>query len=472
MQKSNDTNSIISALLEARESRWNTKLSLVKYGWHLVSLQLNVPGYPKSSECSEQFMRLIENEFERYLICRAIGKYKKEKKKAKDAAGEWIAFLVPEANMGAQELKDLTEAFEESHEYGRLIDLDVLDSKGKAISSGKAKRCFICDESAAFCRNSRTHTIEEVRKNMFHKMETYNELCYDAELVSSVSKYALKAMMYEVALSPKPGLVCRASQGCHTDMDYRTFMDSMVAISPFFQDIAQLAIEHKGNDLSNVLPDIREIGLLMEAAMTKATFGVNTHKGAIFLLAISVFAAIRVIKKKKGVFKSNLFSSVVQQITRGVIQRELCSLKESSSLSHGEVCFMKYGLQGAGARGEAEQGFPTVMHHALPFMKEHFNDQFNKLTDKELANQLIPLLLKIIANNNDTNVLFRHDKTILETLKQKATMAMEAFQRGETSIYTELVAWCNENKISPGGSADLLAISLFVHFCQTDTTVL
>lgn len=454
---------IISALLEARENRWHTKLSLVKYGWHLISLQLNVPGYPKSNECSEQFMHLVEQEFERFLICRAIGKYKKEKKKAKDAAGEWLVYLIPEANMDAQELKDLTEAFEESHPYGRLIDLDVLDSKAQVISSGKAKKCFLCDESATSCRKAGKHTIDEVRNDMFQNMKAYNELCYNDNLVDTVSKYALKAMMYEVALSPKPGLVCHSSQGCHSDMDYRTFMDSMVDISPYFRDVANLAIEHKGNDLSGVLPMIREVGLKMEASMYKSTFGVNTHKGAIFLLAISVFASIRVIKKKK-VFKASLFSSMIQQITRGMIQQELCSLKESSSLTHGEICFMKYGLQGAGARGEAEQGFPTVMHHALPFMKEHFSAEFDKLSYNELADQLIPLLLKIIVNNNDTNVLFRHDKVVQEELKKKANEALEEYMNSNRDPYLRLVEWCNQMKISPGGSADLLAVSLFIQF--------
>lgn len=459
-------NSIVSSLLKAREERWQNKLALAKHGWHIVSLQLNIPGYPKSDESTEQFIKLIDQQFVRFLNAHAPSKYKGEKKSFIDKAGECIYYLIPAKGIISQELKDLTERFEERHQLGRIIDLDVLDSKGKAISSGKAKACFMCDQPAYVCRKNNNHAIEHVRKFMLDAIKVYLEGERLNNCIERLSTLVIKALLYEVSLSPKPGLVCRNSAGAHTDMDFLSFVNSTSALAPYFNQIGQLAAYYKGNNLIECLPQIREIGLKMEDVMFEATDNVNTHKGAIFLMAISMFSAVRVLMKKKK-FKTSLFSSMIQQLTRGMIQRELCSIEEGVKMTHGEACFMQYGLQGAGARGEAEQGLPTVMHHALPFVKE-LQISLESLKDKDMFFTLAPVLLKIMSINNDTNVLFRHGKDVLEELKAKSALALEQIKEKNTEPYTQLVQWCNSNKISPGGSADLLSVTLFLQFCQTD----
>ncbi len=466
MQNTIKTNHIVSSLLKAREERWQTKLALSRHGWHVVSLQLNLAGYPKTNDETEKFMKLIDGQFVKFITAHAPAKYKGEKKAFIDQAGECIIYLVPELGITAKALKDLTEMFEERHELGRIIDLDVMDSKGKPISSGKAKGCFLCDNPAEECRKTSTHTIDQVRNSMLGSINAYLIEVEKQKLINRVASNAVKALLYEVSLSPKPGLVCRASMGAHSDMDFLTFINSVSALSPFFKDIGRLAADFKSNNVALCFPRIREIGLEMEEAMNKATDGVNTHKGAIFLMALSVFSAIRVILKKKS-FKSSMFSSIVQQLTKGMIQRELCDLKEGSKMSHGEACFLQYGLQGAGARGEAEQGFPSIMHHALPFMKEN-NTQLDKIRDIEMFDQLALVLLKIMSVNNDTNVLFRHGKDVLEELKSRSLVAIDALNNNDITPYSKLVEWCNSNKISPGGSADLLSVSVFIQFCLYD----
>lgn len=466
MQKTIQTKQIFSSVLKAREERWQTKLSLSKHGWHLVSLQINLAGYPKTVDETERFMKRIDDQFIKFIHAHAPTKYKGEKKAFVDQAGECIIYLIPEAGIRPQELKDLTELFEERHELGRLIDLDVMDSKGQNISSGKIKGCFICESTAEECRKTNAHNMDHVRTSMLNAIGSY--LCKDenSRLIDRISSYAIKALLYEASLTPKPGLVCRNSVGAHSDMDYLSFINSVSALSPYFKEVARIALEFKSNNVALCLPQIREVGLKMEEAMLRSTDNVNTHKGAIFLMALSVFAAVRVILKKKA-FKPNLFSSVIQQLCRGMIQRELCALREGAKMSHGESCFLKFGLQGAGARGEAEQGFPTVMHHALPFMREH-NINLIQLKDSEMFKQLVPVLLKIISVNNDTNVLYRHDKGLLEDLKLKSKEVLVEVLNGGNEGYYQLVEWCNANKISPGGSADLLSIAMFVSFCQND----
>jgi triphosphoribosyl-dephospho-CoA synthetase len=40
------------------------------------------------------------------------------------------------------------------------------------------------------------------------------------------------------AVTPKPGMVDRANNGAHADMDFFTFIDSVVALLPWFSNCA------------------------------------------------------------------------------------------------------------------------------------------------------------------------------------------------------------------------------------------
>ena len=49
-----------------------------------------------------------------------------------------------------------------------------------------------------------------------------------------VAKLATKALLYEVSISPKAGLVSRLSNGSHKDMDFYTFIDSALSLDNYF----------------------------------------------------------------------------------------------------------------------------------------------------------------------------------------------------------------------------------------------
>jgi len=458
---------IIEQLLLAREKRQELKNTMVSSGCHLVSLQLNIPGIPKTDKLVKNFIQLVDEEFTFFFISHfPITKWV-DKKEISDEAGDAILFLFKASDISSVELKAICENFEGSFPLGRIVDLDVLSADGLPVSSGKAKKCFLCSDTAEICRKSNAHQPEEVRMAMFNSIEQFITAHNNAKLTDKVSQIAINALLHEVALSPKPGLVCRHSSGAHSDMDFTTFINSTSAIAPFFREIGKLAICFEGRDVAKALPLIRQVGLKMEQAMLHATGGVNTHKGAIFLQAITCFAIIRSIKKY-GYLKVNALSSVVMQLSRGMIQRELCAVNENDLLSHGQKCFLQYGLQGAGARGEAEQGLPVVVHHALPLLKELVKKDLSNYTDLALKQLLIPVLLKIMSINNDTNVLYRHDKAVLESLKQKSSMALNNWLQQHEEPYYELVQWCNEKRVSPGGAADLLAVTLTIYNCQTE----
>lgn len=458
---------LVTRLLDAREERQHKKLALVDDGYHLVSLQLNIPGLPKSTSSILSFIQLVDKAFGFFLLSKNPNYKCQTKKTINDVAGDSIIYLFKPEQIESIRLKEITESFEETFELGRIVDLDVLSSEGIPLSSGKAKACFICNNAAEDCRKTNRHTIKEVRKAMLDAIESYLLNYQHEELVNKVTSFAIKGLLHEVVLSPKPGLVCRNFRGAHSDMDFISFVNSISAISPYFAEINRFALAFKRADVAEALPFIRTIGLKMEEAMLKATGNVNTHKGAIFLLALSCFAIIRVVKKL-GFLKLNTFSSVIQQLTRGMVQNELCLVSDEAELTHGQQCFKKYGLQAAGARGEAEQGLPTVLHHALPCLVERLNKPYINYTDTELKDLLVPLLLKIMSVNNDTNILYRHDKKVLESVKRKSREAIEDWDKGNQQAYNKLVQWCNDTRISPGGSADLLALTITLYHCKIE----
>ena len=46
-----------------------------------------------------------------------------------------------------------------------------------------------------------------------------------------VAQQATRSLLYEVSITPKPGLVDRIDSGAHTDMDFFTYLDSSVALT-------------------------------------------------------------------------------------------------------------------------------------------------------------------------------------------------------------------------------------------------
>lgn len=92
-------------------------------------------------------------------------------------------------------------------------------------------------------------------------------------------------MRLELDTTPKPGLVDRQNNGAHKDMDYALMSKSISALRPY---LTRLAVE-SAKDIDPA--KIKEVGIEAEKAMLKATGGVNTHKGALFSIGLSVAAA-------------------------------------------------------------------------------------------------------------------------------------------------------------------------------------
>ncbi|MFH5811159.1 triphosphoribosyl-dephospho-CoA synthase CitG [Companilactobacillus sp. FL22-1] len=266
------------------------------------------------------------------------------------------------------------------------------------------------------------------------------------KLEIKLADIALKSLLYEVDVQPKPGLVDPVDHSTHSDMDVFTFIDSAVALRPYFVQFAEAGEKFRGNDLTKLFQLIRPMGVEAEKMMFLATDGINTHKGAIFSLGILLAAT--------GFDRTDIRNTVTQML-RGLTKNDFDNLESKTHLSNGEKLYLKYGI--TGIRGEAEAGYPVVFEKALPYLKTHFDGDFNS--------SLLDTLMVIIAESDDSNVIKRGGP---KSLKQIQSYAQEILDAGGCSqpkgreLLGTMNAYCNQHNLSLGGSADLLIITIFL----------
>lgn len=448
----------LNKILEARENRASLRINFAGKGYNSLSLSLNIPGYPKSNDLVSSFFKEVLNDLKIYLEANRIQIINKEELKITDEAGDFYITSIPFQRADIEHIKQVTERFEESYKLGRLIDVDIFNVDAQPVSSGKKKLCYYCGKhSAISCMREKRHTYKEIRGKIFADVQMYLEDSKKKRFVRKISMLALKALLYEVSLTPKPGLVDFENSGSHSDMNYFTFLNSSAALSAYFRDFCLLGYNFSGN-YKEILPKIRQIGLQTEKAMFEATGNVNTQKGLIFLFGICLFSISKIYSENIK-FTDAEFRKIVKKITKNIVKNELNS--STNNKTHGEKVFGKFGTIGTGVRYEVENAFPTIFETALPYFNENLNHKIYKNSDK-LQEILQTGLLKIMSQNNDTNILYRSNLETLNFVKKSAKKAVKNIEE-----FKNLCEYCKVKNISPGGSADLLAVSLLIHFAKT-----
>lgn len=270
---------------------------------------------------------------------------------------------------------------------------------------------------------------------------------------------ARQAVLSEVNLTPKPGLVDRNNSGAHKDMGLEEFYRSTEAIAKWFPHFIQFGFTTSQQSSTSILCDIRPLGLACEQEMFNATNGINTHKGSIFSMGL-LLAAIGRLTAQQVKLTPETICHEVALFCRGMVAREL---KQTNSLTTaGQRLYQQFGL--TGARGEAESGFNTVLTISLPAYQAEL-DQHN---DAETA--LHQALLSLMAINDDTNIASRGGITGLHWFKSSAATLLK--NGGSTQPYylnklKQFDQDCIEKNLSPGGSADLLIITQFLAQFET-----
>ncbi|TCW08618.1 triphosphoribosyl-dephospho-CoA synthase [Raoultella sp. BIGb0138] len=271
-----------------------------------------------------------------------------------------------------------------------------------------------------------------------------------------IGEVLLQAILLEVCCSPKPGLITPISTGAHRDMNLQTFLLSSSAIAPCFTLCAGAGFTHR-NPLPLLLKKIRPIGIDYEHRLLTVTQGVNTQRGILFSGSVLASAAGYLHGQNQPVDCISLMHCV-QQLCKGLCKSDFAALKTRAPRTAGELLFTKYGV--TGIRGEAEQGFPTIAQIGYPALIAAFNKRL------PLRHALVDCLLMLMTQCEDTNVLWRTGPQQLAELKLHASEIVHrggiSAPGGEARVH-QLNEWCCQHRISPGGSADLLALSIAVY---------
>ncbi len=272
-----------------------------------------------------------------------------------------------------------------------------------------------------------------------------------------ISRYALQSLLYEVSASPKPGLVDRFNQGAHKDMNFYTFMASSASLVDYFNECVEEGLKFAGLDAREMFKNLRAIGIEAEKAMYQATHGINTQKGLIFSLGVICAAASCCMKENKtDNLDIDVICTKISLMTKGLCSQELGSMTKVKGLTNGERLYKKYGFKGI--RGEVENGFPTVRNHSLPFLK-----QLKSIKKYDLNDMFVQTLLYLVSINEDTNIAARHNKETMAYAQRYARCVLDAggilTQQGKEMVFEMDRNFIKKN-ISPGGSADLLAVTI------------
>ena len=229
---------------------------------------------------------------------------------------------------------------------------------------------------------------------------------------------AERTLRMELDTPMKPGLVGPDSVGAHRDMDYDVMQKGIAAIRPFFPRMA----------LAETPEELRQLGIDAEAAMLAATGGVNTHRGAIFALGLALYR---------------------QPIA------ETAALLDNGSSKRREA-----GIRGA--MQMAKDGYKELFEDWLPYYRAcHFE-----------RSREICTLLRIMATLDDTCVIHRVGYERAKQVKAEAEGLLKEIpgQAGNDEVVMadligHLKGMCERyaaEGISPGGAADMLALTIFM----------
>ena len=273
-------------------------------------------------------------------------------------------------------------------------------------------------------------------------------MCPESTWPYLLGQLAERALRLELDTPMKPGLVCPDSCGAHKDMDYALMLKGISAIRPFFPQMVMAASAD----------ELRQLGIDAEKAMMAATCGVNTHRGAIFCLGLALNAAGREMESPAA---EELMQKRLVEIAQAVFCKQLTDNQFHST-------FM-------GARRIAATGYKELFEDWLPYYralrgKEVFSSAKNNADAPEKTSSPLQTadapekyrqatLLRIMSTLDDTCVVKRVGPERAEAVKGEAASLLENWSEEKLK---DLCARYAQEGISPGGAADMLALTIFI----------
>ena len=403
---------LINNILQAREEKSNIVKQYIN-DYQIITLKANIVGENKNIR--EAYILL--SYFDKFISSYCIKKIVKE-----SYDGPYILYLCDKSKSLKQEMV----LIEEKEELGRFVDIDVYYNNTISLNRNNLRKCYLCEKPTFVCGRERNHTIDELNKYLKNNVLLF--------LKNTIHQLCDEAIMAELNLHPKFGLVTPLTNGSHKDMNYNLMIKAKEAIVPYFIKMFEETY-NSNKSIKEIFENVRNIGIEAEQAMFLKTNGINAYKGLIFALGLvvtSVAIKLSNIKSNKTIF------DCIKQMTLG-ITKEL----ENGSDTYGKIAFKKYEFRGA--RYEAENGFPSVINVLNNY---DLNNDFSKLK----------ALCYLITNIEDT-VLLKRCKSI-----EKYNEVINKFKNLNftNEEINSLNDYCINNNLSFGGAADLLIVSVFI----------
>lgn len=450
----------LEQILLAREARAALQQKLLNtYRCPLVSFTMNIAGPVKTSP-------LIERAFETGLS--ELAKHLPDEKilfchKTMEITGYEAMLSV---DMEAVTLKKICTDIEDAAPLGRLFDMDVLGSDGhkldRDIVKGGPRNCLVCGAPGRSCAARRLHAVSELQAVTHSIMKEHFALA-DSNRIAALAVQSLKD---EVNTTPKPGLVDRRNNGSHVDMNLELFLLSAEALKPYFAECVEIGQECCLLPAYETFPRLRQAGLKAEQTMFLTTGGVNTHKGAIYTLGILCGALGRLWTPEKpfSIPLERPLEECAHIVTPHVkadfeaieaLGRPSASDNSASEITAGERLYLESGL--TGIRGEVAAGLPSVTSIALPIYWKALKDGLNTNDAGAVT------LLHLIARVNDTNLYHRGGTEGAAFAADTARTLLKTAAYPSVKQLEDLDDAFIAKNLSPGGCADLLAVTYFLH---------
>lgn len=339
--------------------------------------------------------------------------------------------------VGTEPTDELTRRYNElmmeSLGKDHVVQIPRLENGGVAVSASRVRRAM------------ESNSLKEAA-----------QLVPPTTLPYIIAHLATRALHAELDTTPKPGLVDKDNSGAHRDMDHALMSRSIRAIHPYFVRLALLgfAADMPSHD------DIVKTGIEAERAMFEATNGVNTYKGALFSMGLAVVAAAG--KAWQG-------SSITPQTLSAAISKLAFAFPDTKG-THGSKAKQTAASETAtfkGALDNAREGYPMLFNDWLPF--------YANLSKNGEPHALHLTLLRIMCDLDDTNIVYRTSLAMMKQVKEESRSVLSRWSEathgtpqddGGTNLDTILGDMNRsfvQRNISPGGSADMLSLVVFIN---------
>ena len=339
--------------------------------------------------------------------------------------------------VGTEPTDELTRRYNElmmeSLGKDHVVQIPRLENGGVAVSASRVRRAM------------KSNSLKEAA-----------QLVPPTTLPYIIAHLATRALHAELDTTPKPGLVDKDNSGAHRDMDHALMSRSIRAIHPYFVRLALLgfAADMPSHD------DIVKTGIEAERAMFEATNGVNTYKGALFSMGLAVVAAAG--KAWQG-------SSITPQTLSAAISKLAFAFPDTKD-THGSKAKQTAASETAtfkGALDNAREGYPMLFNDWLPF--------YANLSKNGEPHALHLTLLRIMCDLDDTNIVYRTSLAMMKQVKEESRSVLSRWSEathgtpqadGGTNLDTILGDMNRsfvQRNISPGGSADMLSLVVFIN---------